>query len=928
MQKQVFIFVSLLVLLTVPSALLAQSQFTTGGIAGTVTDESGAVMPGVTVTLSGERVAGSQTFVTGPRGSYRFTGLPPGAYDLTYEMDGFATLSREQITVSVGGTVDLNVTLQLSNVAETVTVTGEQPVVDTRSTRINTTYDREWVENAPIRRFVFFDYLNSAPGISPSSFDSSNQNVLGSGGDENTYQLDGVDITASAFGNSWPWPDIDAIEEVEVLSLGAPAEYANAAGAVFNIVTRQGSNEFRGDVNMYIQTDGLTGRNTSEEEDDGLPYRRDEFTDFTGQLGGPIAKDKLWFFSGYQRQIDSDSQPGADSDFPTSEEKDSFIGKLNYQINDANKISFMYHIDYFDLPDTASANDAPSSVGTETGKTQAVNLGYTNVLSQDTLLEAHFSGFWSDDHFGPIGEEFPRIGPRFYNFDTGEVTGAPYIWYDADIFKTAINAKVTHYAEDFLGGSHDFKFGVQWNRGGTTDGTYGYNDLIYTYEYNGQSYAYGYDYDYFAYSGVATNIGLWVDDSWTVNERLTVNLGLRYDHKRASVDDLVVKDADGNATGEEFPGIDNLFTWTPVSPRIGFNYQLTEDGGTIIKAHYGRYYRAIITCEYCLSIGSSPRVYFAGDYDLETGTFFNTEVDAIIPGSRGIDPNYRNPYTDQFVIGFDRELGNQLALQVNYAYKRGNDYAAWRDIAGVYEPAVYIDDQGADATGQPIPVLRLVSDRADRSFLIGNDDRLKTRIHALTVQVAKRMSDNWQLNSSFSYLKTDGAVATEPGRSDNEPTADGDTALHFSSFGQNPNDFVNLGGRLPGERPWIFKTQVLYQFPHDFLVAVNYVGQSGKAWPREVRLDSDITGIGSTINAELRDGSRLVDDWHLLDVRLQKLFQIGPRARVGAFFDFLNVLNSGANENVLSLLGTSDVFGVRSEFLPPRRVMIGARLTF
>jgi hypothetical protein len=321
-------------------------------------------------------------------------------------------------------------------------------------------------------------------------------------------------------------------------------------------------------------------------------------------------------------------------------------------------------------------------------------------------------------------------------------------------------------------------------------------------------------------------------------------------------------------------------------------------------------------------------VYYAGDYDLETGIFFNTEVDAVIPGSRGIDPNYRNPYTDQFIVGFDRELGSRLALQVNYAYKRGNDYAAWRDVAGVYEPAVYIDDQGADATGEPIPVLRLVSDRADRSFLIGNDDRLKTRIHALTVQVVKRMSDNWQLNSSFSYLNTDGAVATRPGRSDNYPTADGDTALHFSAFGQNPNDFVNLGGTLPGERPWIFKTQFLYQFPHDFLAAVNYIGQSGKAWPREVRVESDITGIGSTINAELRDGSRRVDDWHLLDVRLQKLFQIGARARVGAFFDFLNVLNSGANENVLSLLGTSDSFGVRSEFLPPRRVMIGARLSF
>ncbi len=152
------------------------------------------------MTLTGAKVASSQTLVTGPLGSYRFTGLPPGSYNVIFVMDGFATLDRQEITVSVGGTVDLNVTLRLSDVAETVTVIGEQPIVDTRSTKIDTTYDREWVENAPVRRLVFFDYLNSAPSITQSSFTSSNSNVMGSGGDENTYQLDGVDITCvSAF---------------------------------------------------------------------------------------------------------------------------------------------------------------------------------------------------------------------------------------------------------------------------------------------------------------------------------------------------------------------------------------------------------------------------------------------------------------------------------------------------------------------------------------------------------------------------------------------------------------------------------------------------------------------------------------------------------------------------------------------------------
>ncbi len=925
MRRHACIFLILLALLAVPSAVLAQTEFTTGSVTGTVRDASGAVLPGVSVTVTGAKVVGSRTFVTTPLGAYRFTQLSPGSIDLVYEMDGFATLRREEIIVSVGGTVALNVTLDLSTVSETVTVVGETPIIDTRSTKIDTTYDREWVENAPISRFVFFDYINQAPGVSLTSFGSSGSSVMGSGRDENSFMLDGTDITSTAFGNSWPWPNIDAIEEVEILSLGAPAEYPHAAGAVYNIVTRQGSNDFSGDVNFYIQTDGLTSRNTTDEEDDGLPYRRDAFKDFTTQFGGPVVKDKLWFFGAYQYQKDSNAQPG--TELASVVKKRNYLGKLNYQINDANRLNFMFHRDYFDLPDTPDANDALGSVGSEVGLTDAVNLGYTNVISQNTLLEAHYSGFWSPGHSAIIDESgnptdaFPRTATRFYNLDTGEVTGGLWGWYDDDVFETAINGKLTHYAEDFLGGNHEFKFGVQWNRGGL-NGNSRSNDYVYINAYD--SYAYGYEYEPYAYSGIQRGIGVWFDDAWQVNDRLSLNLGLRYDNKRASVNDLVVKDDGGNPTGAEFPGVNNLYTWTPISPRIGFNYQLTENGNAILKAHYGRYYRAIVTCEFCAAIGSSPNTIFFGDFDLATGAFFNKGVDAVLPGNNSISPSYTDPYTDQFVIGFDQQLGNRLALQVNYAYKKGNDYAAWRDTTGVYEPIVYIDDQGVDATGQAIPLQRLVSAREDSLFVLDNDDRLKTNIHAFTVQVVKRMSDNWQTNTSFSYLRARGAL-----RSSNQGARGGqNTALLFSNFGKNPNDFTNIDGILSAERPWMFKSQFLYQFPHDFILALNYLGQSGKAWPRQIRVSADITGIRSDINAEKRDGSRRVDNWHILDVRLQKRFQIGDRTRVAAFFDLLNALNSGANEDVLSQRGTTGSFGVRSNFLPPRRIMLGVKLNF
>ena len=152
--------------------------------------------------------------------------------------------------------------------------------------------------------------------MSASTSTSSRSQSFGSATNENVYLIDGTDFTAPLSGAAWPWPNTDAIEEIQVLSLGAPADYGNLGGAVFNVVTRQGSNAFHGDANFYFQNQSLTGRNTTDAQDSGLPYHRDEFKDTTLQLGGPVMKDKLWFFGSFQYQKDADSQPGTDPAFP------------------------------------------------------------------------------------------------------------------------------------------------------------------------------------------------------------------------------------------------------------------------------------------------------------------------------------------------------------------------------------------------------------------------------------------------------------------------------------------------------------------------------------------------------------------------------------------------------------------------------------
>lgn len=210
------------VLLLVAGALPVAAQVTTGNIRGVVTDDTGAVLPGVTVTLQGANVPGSPTAVTNEQGVYRFPNLPPGYYDLAFELAGFSTVKRERIQVALGGEAEIAVQLKVGVQNESITVTGEAPVVDAASTQVATNYSREWVANAPVRRFTFFDLINAAPGVSASTSTSSRSQSFGSAANENMYLLDGTDFTAPLSGAAWPWPNTDAIEEIQVLSSGRP----------------------------------------------------------------------------------------------------------------------------------------------------------------------------------------------------------------------------------------------------------------------------------------------------------------------------------------------------------------------------------------------------------------------------------------------------------------------------------------------------------------------------------------------------------------------------------------------------------------------------------------------------------------------------------------------------------------------------------
>jgi hypothetical protein len=282
-------------------------------------------------------------------------------------------------------------------------------------------------------------------------------------------------------------------------------------------------------------------------------------------------------------------------------------------------------------------------------------------------------------------------------------------------------------------------------------------------------------------------------------------------------------------------------------------------------------------------------------------------------------------------LGFEQELSTNLGLQINYVYKRGENYGGYIDTRGQYTQVPYVDDQGTDPSGQTIMVSSLTSDPADRLFLLTNPNSstpcqaasgcaMYTRYQGFTIQLSKHMSHNWQSTTSFVYGKSTGRV----GSSLNSLTSEQSGVP--STFGQNPNDYINTNGRLIGDRPWAFRTQTVYQLPKGFLIGANFTWQSGRPWGRQVRVSS-VANISTTIMAE-DVGARRVKDWYLLDMRFQKEFKFGSEANLAVFFDVLNLLNDDANESVASRLGTSSSFADPTRYLLPRRMMLGAKFRF
>lgn len=897
------------------------AQRLTGKITGTVKDDEGVPLPGVAVEISSPALMGVRTQVTSEKGVYRFLNLPLGIYKVVFKLEGFQTIERENIRVSLDSTVSEDIVLKPSAVEESITVTAESPIVDVESSSTSTTYDRDQIENLPSGRFTYFAIIKQNPGFTTSYGEASSRiSAFGSNSEENAMYLDGIDLSNPEIGTAWLWPSADMYEEVEVTGLGAPAEYGNFTGAVVNIVSKSGGNNFSGTAAYYGQFQSLTDDNNpepyNEETGEGYySYHRHEFYDFAFTLGGPIIKDKIWFFGMYQKYKDSVTYWQDDPDYPAPSRGDEQFFKLSIQPGPKHKIFLSFDREYAYGGGAPDAWNLPETIPAETDLNYAWNIHYTWLMSNSAFFEFKYSGYSSPNDYMPaFGGDINQ--PIHYDLATGVTSGGLWWPWEYIVTLNKVNATVSYFAEDFLAGDHDFKFGVQLSRG-TSEAWGGFGGGKAYYDYYGEPYLM-YEYNVWRYGGTVNSIATFFDDSWRVGERLTVNLGLRFDHHNSFIPSFPIMDG-WVETSEKGPKIEDLIVWDSFSPRIGLAYQLTPDQKTLLKASFGRYYTYpyIANWEW-----PGPNM---SDW---IGYFWNgTEWEwwITIEGEEGyrVDENLKNPRTDQFSVGLERELFPDFSVGITYVYKKQSNNIGYVNAAGIYEEVQRVSPDN----GKTYTAYNQTNFPAEDHLLTNPEDWGQT-YNGVMFQLMKRYSHNWLLNASFTYSKAEG-LNLSSGKSSGTYSTSQSLVWYTGKFGVDPNDLINAKGVLNLDRRWSLKVSAAYNFPLDILASVNLTYQQGRPRKTFVRI-YDLNQRPGTYYTIIADppGTERFENMLLVDLRIQKTFKIYKTLKFHAFGDIFNLFNDDSYYRFRSFSAWSTSYNVPMYMPDPRRVQVGLKLEF
>ncbi len=876
---------------------LADAQTLTGVVSGTVTDQQGQALPGVSVVLTGR--TGSNNQVADETGSFRFIGLQPGEYSVRAELSGFRPF-EQRVSIAIGATAQVRVTLEVGGLQETVQVSALAATVDTTSTSTDDVISQELLFNMPLSRTnAAVSLLNYSPGVNSGSA------FGGASGSANALLLDGVDTRDPEGGTAWTFFNYNIVESVEVGGIGQPAEYGGFSGAVVNSITKSGGNAFSSLAEHRYSTKSLRGDNITSTIAKENPSLRaagvDKLNDYTVQLGGPLKRDKAFFFASIQRYSVKEDPDGPRT--VRTEVSPRFNVKLTFQPSSNDTLSANVQYDQYNQTGRTGLGGAAATTDERTIEQDSPeyiwNGSYRKVIGGSSFFETKFTGYWGYFDLDPI-----TAVPARLNDDGGWSGGAGYS-AKYDRLRNQLNASFNRYVD--AAGSHNFKFGVEIERSKVRN-RYAYTDDVQFYDIGGEPYlAYSYAYDV---EGSNKRQSAYAQDQWTIG-RVTANLGVRFD-------------AIG---GQGSDGVDYYDT-KQFSPRLGLAWDVTGKGTSVLKGFYGHLYDGAVFTSWSRAVSG------IGDYVIYEVSPSNqlTEVDRISGASKYVmADDIKHPRTDEFNVAWEQQIGRQWRASATFIRRTAKNFVNSTLIGGQWATSAFTNPK----TGQAMSLYtwanrasipqRFIIDNLDPANYpgAGTFDAYRDYNGGMFV-LERRLANRWQARLSYVLSKTEGNV-----------TSGTFTGVNSALF-ENPNtSLINREGRVPLDRPHEFKAFAGYQIPK-IEVSVNgyFRSVSGQTYTPFSRQTAGRVNWTGSVDVQLEEqGTDRIKALNVLDVRLEKVFSIDVH-RFGIYADIENVLNASAalTRNArfpsAAIAGNTVLYGGVTAVTAARQATFGVRWSF
>jgi hypothetical protein len=833
---------------------------------GIVRDATAGVINGAEVSLTGDRlIGGARTVLTDERGAYRFSGLLPGNYEIALAPAGFKRTVRRNIVLPLATTLTIDIVVEVASLNQSIEVAGG--LIDISSPAIVTNLDAAILQQLPVRRHPG-EILALAPGIVSPSVVSGLVTAYGGTLGSNGFYFDGVDATEPRRQSLWLPINYNWIDQVQIVGPAAGVEYGEFTGAVGNAVFKSGGNRFSGLAEYWTTRWSWIDRNGSS-----LAGREIVgWWDSTLQAGGPLRRDRLWFFTGLERYR-RDDRPLNYTARNASERTSRLLAKVTTALSSSARLEgYVQRNWYTRSAANAGPNTSLDALSDIDQSDASWNLRLTRPLGADSLIVIRSGGYSGDMREEPRPPNSLAAPAHTIDFPTQFLSGNSATYQRAAPSQVNSGVTITHRIAN-LAGSHQIDAG----------GEYKWTESLVATGYPGGRRI-------STQSGVPFRIQVWegdrtradgrrttlhVQDRWAPVDRLSVSAGIRVDFNRGSVP------------------AGNVFSTNPLSPRVGIVWAF-QGGRTALKAHGGRYQDAMLTerVAFMDAPGISPFIVYRIGPAGET-----VETGRTVPGDRAIDPDIKHSYVDQYMLGLEHELLRNVLAQAHYIRRNFDRFMAMIDVGPEWIPTEVRDpgpdnrlntsDDGGVITAYRSPTFAPVS------LLYTNPPDAYRRYEALQLVVARRWSRDWQLQASYTFSKTKGTA----GNGDFVNAGLNDTGDLIA--GGTPGVFMNPNGRINADGPARHGTRELkllgaHRTPAFGGVLLSGIVRhfEGYRWERSVTyFDTLIPGNFQQIRVEPRGSRQGPAVWNL-DFRVEKPVRL-RRTTLGVAFDVFNATNQG-----------------------------------